>query len=490
MQVLANKNKGFNVLVGVLIIMGSLTIGWIIAQEQFRWLSILGIVVVSALCLAQPVLAAALTLSFAFINPSLLPPVMEIGEFTVRYVDGAIVLLATAVFFRFAIQHRIPSEQEWWVIFKPLFPLLVYVGLSLGSVWIYMPNILEASIASYIRLMTTVLLGLLVYMSLGQEKDLKFFARAVMMLAAASIAVGGWEALTGPKEVMAAGRYGGFLGFNTFGLVAGLLTLWAIIARVNKKPMLSWVTPLAAGLTGLFLSKSGSSALATIGAVTFLWAVFNRRGVARDTRLLRLLLGGLMAVGLGIWALWLLRPSDFIGLVSLSGGSWAQRTALAYAALLIFLSHPLFGVGWQASSTKAVVGDPMLNEVLMETFPKLPKHYFFLERPTSLHNLYMQLLAELGIVGFLLFVYSVVGVGKTVASILKQIPHMSPFRQWALFATNGLIYLLIWWNTNPLYGGQTESILAIVFLSLLAVLWRLQKENDSKQKIRKKVEIP
>ncbi len=66
MQVLANKNKGFNVLVGVLIITGSLTIGWMIAREQFRWLSILGIVVVSALCLAQPILAAVLTLSFAF----------------------------------------------------------------------------------------------------------------------------------------------------------------------------------------------------------------------------------------------------------------------------------------------------------------------------------------------------------------------------------------------------------------------------------------
>jgi len=150
---------------------------------------------------------------------------------------------------------------------------------------------------------------------------------------------------------------------------------------------------------------------------------------------------------------------------------------IAYGALQIFLSHPLFGVGWQASSTKAIIGDPTLNEMLMQAFPELPTHYFPLERPTSLHNLYLQLLVELGIVGFSLFIYGVVRVGIAIANILKQIPYQSSYRQLVLFNAIGLVYLLIWWNTNPLFGGQTESILAITFLSFLAALWRLQRQN-------------
>lgn len=479
MQVLANKGKVSNWLVLALVTMGSLAVGWIAAQGYFLWLGAVGFAVALALCMVRPILAASLSLSFAFINPNLVPPVMEVGEFTLRYADGAIAILAVAIFFRLAVQRRIAFGREWWVIFKPLLPFLVYVGLSLGLVWIYVPHVLAASVASYARLMVTVLLGLLIYMSIRWEKDVRLFTRVIVMFAVASITIGTWEALASPqREALAVGRYGGLLGLNTFGLVAGLLVLWGVIARSNREPMLSWVIPLSAGLLGLFLSKSASSTLATIGSILFFWIAFRSKRLAQGTWPLRLLLGGVVGGALAMWALWLLRPEDFAGLVSLSGGSWAQRAMIGYAGLRIFLSHPLFGVGWQASSTEAVIGDPILNEMLMKAFPELPAHYFFLERPTSLHNLYMQLLAELGIVGFSLFVYAVLRVGKTVAGIVRQIPYQSTFRSLALFNVMGLVYLLIWWNTNPLFGGQTESIFAVTFLSLLAALWRLQRQAN------------
>ncbi len=91
--------------------------------------------------------------------------------------------------------------------------------------------------------------------------------------------------------------------------------------------------------------------------------------------------------------------------------------------------------------------------------------------------MYFQILAELGIVGSLLFVYGVVRLAKIISNILKELPQRSSFRELALFWTVGLVYLLIWWNTNPLYGGHIETVLAVSFLSLFAGLWRLQKRG-------------
>jgi O-antigen ligase len=473
MQVLANRRKVSNWLALAIVAI----VRWMVAQGYFLWLGALGFAAASAFCLVRPIWASSLVLSFAFINPSLLPPVMELGEFTVRYVDGATFLLIATIFLRLLVQRYTVFEQEWWVIFKPSFPFLTYIGLSLGLVWIYVPDVLSASIASYVRLMITILTGLLICISIKEEKDLRFITKVILMLAVASITIGSWEALIVPrKEMVIISRYGGILGYNTFGLVAGLLVLWSIIAYANRKPLLLWVIPLSSGLLGLFLSKSASSILATVGGVLFFQAIFARKFLPQSTKVLKLVLGVIIGLVFTIWVMWLLRPADLIGFVNLSGGSWAQRLMIAYAAFQIFFAHPIFGVGWQASSTEAVIGNPALNEELMRVFSQLPRHYFFVERPTSLHNMYLQFLAELGIIGFLLFTYGVIRISKVVLKILGEIPPQYPFRQLVLFCAMGLIYLLIWWNTNPLYGGQTESMLAVGFLSLLAALWKLQRQ--------------
>jgi O-antigen ligase len=473
MQVLANRRKVSNWLALAIVAI----VRWMVGQGYFLWLGALGFAAASAFCLVRPIWASSLVLSFAFINPSLLPPVMELGEFTVRYVDGATFLLIATIFLRLLVQRYTVFEQEWWVIFKPSFPFLTYIGLSLGLVWIYVPDVLSASIASYVRLMITILTGLLICISIKEEKDLRFITKVILMLAVASITIGSWEALIVPrKEMVIISRYGGILGYNTFGLVAGLLVLWSIIAYANRKPLLLWVIPLSSGLLGLFLSKSASSILATVGGVLFFQAIFARKALPQSTKVLKLVLGAIIGLVFTIWVMWLLRPADLIGFVNLSGGSWAQRLMIAYAAFQIFFAHPIFGVGWQASSTEAVIGNPALNEELMRVFSQLPRHYFFVERPTSLHNMYLQFLAELGIIGFLLFTYGVIRISKVVLKILGEIPPQYPFRQLVLFCAMGLIYLLIWWNTNPLYGGQTESMLAVGFLSLLAALWKLQRQ--------------
>lgn len=49
------------------------------------------------LCLSKPLIAAMSVLAFGFVNPSLIPPVVELGEFTFGYVDVAFIILAFTI---------------------------------------------------------------------------------------------------------------------------------------------------------------------------------------------------------------------------------------------------------------------------------------------------------------------------------------------------------------------------------------------------------
>jgi len=81
--------------------------------------------------------------------------------------------------------------------------------------------------------------------------------------------------------------------------------------------------------------------------------------------------------------------------------TYSQRTLVAYIGLRIWLHHPLVGAGWQASFEPSIV-DPELPAAHRH-FPNLAPLAF----PTAQHEygiqvLYLQTLADLGIVGFAL----------------------------------------------------------------------------------------
>ena len=107
----------------------------------------------------------------------------------------------------------------------------------------------------------------------------------------------------------------------------------------------------------------------------------------------------------------------------------------------------------------------------------LPTHYFSqaARRPFTICT--SSFLAELGDVGFALFVWVCIRTRKSVARIVKSIPAESPYRVWAQFYSLGLIYLLIWWNNSALFGGQIETILAFTFLAALASVARLERQR-------------
>ncbi|MFN0154414.1 MAG: O-antigen ligase family protein [Gaiella sp.] len=78
--------------------------------------------------------------------------------------------------------------------------------------------------------------------------------------------------------------------------------------------------------------------------------------------------------------------------------SYAQRTLLAYIGGRIWLGSPLLGVGWQASDDRWAY-DPYLDDA-RKRFPDEPAEAFpSPERPWGVQMLYIQVLADLGLVG-------------------------------------------------------------------------------------------
>jgi O-antigen ligase len=431
------------------------------------------------LMVLRPVLAGVAVLIFAFVNPSLIPPLTELGELSLRHVDVVFCLFVCVVCGRLVVQHSKKVTAEFRKLFVPLLPFLLYVGASLAVVRITVPEFFAAALASYLRLLSTAMFAFWLHLALRERSDMVIFHRGLIILCAGAVIIGGWEAWagisSGPVDSFG-GRFGGLMGYGTLGLVSGLLVVYAVLRRERPSHPVWWIAALALGLLGLFLAKSASSILATAGTSS-VYVVAMRSQRAQGTHLMRWLAIGGGMVMIAALAIWTLRPGDTVNLMDGSSGSFAHRLMIADAGLRIFREHPVVGVGWQASATEAVVGTPTLNATLMQTFKNLPTHYFFLEKPTSLHNMYIQLLAELGLIGFALFVRGGARVGQAVKAILRDIPAASPDKMWARFYALGLVFLLIWWNTNPLYGGQTESLLAFAFLGALAAMGLRKKQN-------------
>lgn len=424
----------------------------------------------------KPVLGICGIMIFAFVNPSLLPSIGEIGQITIRWIDVFTAMIGVALFLRACVMQRFPKLNEWWEVFYPIVLFVGYAGLSLLWVWLKTPELFTASLASFLRLVATLILGMFIYISLSIEKDFALIERFFIIGMTGTIAIGLWESVF---IGLLTTRIGGLMGINSLGLVSGLLVLYGWI-RWRLYSRTSSIGFIAIGILGLVGTKSFSSIIATTVSIVLL--LVNDKSIRRllRNRIFKIFMATILGTALAIVSIWLLRRSDVEGFLAFSGGSFAQRFMIAYGALQIFMKDPIFGTGWQASGTSFYMGDYHLNVSLSNLFPNLPSHYFFTESPTSVHNLYLQLLTELGIIGFVIFFWTVFRVYQSVKVILSDL-RSTYFESWASFMGLALFYLLVWWNTNPLYGGQTESLLAVAFLSILAAMQALIRKGQAKR---------
>lgn len=422
----------------------------------------------------RPALLVVAIVGLAFINTRL-PILADLGGALLRPTDLLFAGLVFSVLAHASLSHVTTVRRRAAELLVPLLIFLMCVGASLTVVGYRTPQLLSASTISFLRLVETALLAPLTYAALRRERDIRLLGKAVMLYTVLSVGLAGlqmWPLLQGGGLArVVAGRFGGLLGENTLGLVSGLSLLYLFVEKRRPKHLTAWLLLVATGLAGLSLAKSASSIVATMGtlAVLLLGRRF-RRPTSSGVWPVAL---AMVPIGLALLAIAGLRASDAQALVSLTGGSFAHRLMLAYGGFLIFLQQPALGIGWQASGTEYYIGSPVLNAILMEAFPNLPLHYFPVISTTSVHNMYIQLLAETGLLGMAAFACGVAAIVRNARRIIRDTPARAPYSALVEFYGLGLIFLLIWWNTNPLYGGQVESTLAFAFLGALAAIDRM-----------------
>jgi O-antigen ligase/polysaccharide polymerase Wzy-like membrane protein len=197
-----------------------------------------------------------------------------------------------------------------------------------------------------------------------------------------------------------------FVGIHDFAALSAAALLLGVVgvALADGRPLgvRRWaVGALAAGGLGVVLSGAMTAVVGLWLAVAALLLI-TRPGARRAL--------GVAAIALVVTAGTasmraeaIERFAEFVGIrdrVENTGvQSYAHRTLLAYIGFRIWLDHPVTGVGWQASN-EPWASAPYLDDA-RRRFPDEPAEAFpSAERRWGVQTLYLQVLADLGLVGF------------------------------------------------------------------------------------------
>jgi O-antigen ligase len=273
-------------------------------------------------------------------------------------------------------------------------------------------------------------------------------------------------------------RQPSFLGHHDFAALSGIslgiaLAALALGSRLALPRALT-VTAGVAGAAGLVLSGSTAGAIGFAVAAAAAMLVGVRLGSL--TRRRAGLAGATVAlVALGILAL---RGGDFDQFLRWAGlrekeqqttaevQTYAQHTLLAYLGYRIWRDHPLLGVGWQGSGDYASYR-PYLADAHRRFPGTAEKAFPAPDRPYGVQNVYVQTLADLGLVGLVLF------VGLFVAALALAARVALRGRQFtsgvALAAGLALVTAMGVWAANGLVAGIPIDALLWLCLGLVVV---------------------
>jgi O-antigen ligase len=200
-----------------------------------------------------------------------------------------------------------------------------------------------------------------------------------------------------------------FLGYHDFAALSGaLLVLGFVTIALGDDNLLDrrWADiAVVAGGLGIVVSGAMTAvigiwlALAAVGLVAHRRWLLTRRtaaGLVVAALLVTLGTAGMRGTALKDFAAFLgLARNPTPGAVE----SYSQRTVLGYIGLKIFLTEPVTGVGYLASSEEFAYGPEL--PAAHRRFPDQPDQAFpSTENPWGVQNFFVQTLADLGVLGF------------------------------------------------------------------------------------------
>jgi O-antigen ligase len=286
-------------------------------------------------------------------------------------------------------------------------------------------TLFDEHLVSFAKLVEYALLAVAVPVLVRRAADLTILVGALVLWALVAVAVallqffgvdifGAWNA---------GWRQPSFLGHHDLAALSAIalaLAAAGIVARTRELPAQSlFVVALVAGVLGLVVAGSVAAAGGLAVGALVLWFAAHRRFRPSGRRTLALVAVVAIVAG-GVVAVRGDALADFVRFLGIRGNdrpvgveTYSQRTVLAYIGLRIFEDHPVLGVGWQRSSRPDAF-EPYLDDA-HRRFPDVVELAFPAEgREWGVQNLYIQVLADTGIVGLTLLLL-VGGTGVALA---------------------------------------------------------------------------
>ena len=301
--------------------------------------------------------------------------------------------------------------------------LVLWLAFEVGRPGSLADDLFGDNLVSFLKFVEYLLLVLCVPLLVRRAPDLTLVVGALVVWSAVATAVAVLQLLG--LDLFAASsagwRYPSFLGRHdlaALSAVAASVGAAGIVAGRDRLPASRlFALALAAGALGLVLAGSVAAAGGFAIGAAGLWLAARRRFSPshRRTAALAALAGSIV---LGVVLARSAALEDFLRFVGLHGDepaqgveSYSQRTVLAYIGLRIFQDNPMLGVGWQRSSRPEVF-EPYVPDA-RERFPDVVALAFPAEgREWGVQNLYVQMLADTGVIGLALLL--AVGVAGLV----------------------------------------------------------------------------
>jgi O-antigen ligase len=394
-------------------------------------------------------------------------PLATVGGVQITALDIVFVMLALQAFFANATWTAAPSP--FTAAGRTGIALIVFMGASVVGLYVSATTGADVSFTGWVRIVQAAVLTLLAARLLTTAGALRRVLTALVLGGFVLVAQMIVEVIDRGGDPLRE-RFGGPVSQNTAGLVSAAIVVIAAAYPSLPSPRFR-VTAFVVGLVGLFLAKSVGSLL-SVSVILAALALGGRLANPGSVRAVRsAIVVGVIAI-LAIGVVKGARSEILPGSEQFGRSSVAQRVVVGVAGLELFARHPIVGVGWQRSSAADVIGDEGVNAELRERLPSVAPYFYPDVTPASVHNAYIQTLAELGAVGFVLLLAFLLRTGVAVRRQLKQRrpdDELYPAMITAA-ALGGLV--LLWWNENPLYGGQFETITFALVLGMLIAISR------------------
>ena len=396
---------------------------------------------------------------------------IQLGPLTVRPTDVPFLFLvpwALLLRRRHGSFARNTIGQQYLALFVGAVAFTLFVAL------VRAPADGPKLVVSYLRFLITVLLVWIVPQLITKYHDVLFLLRSVAVTVGAELL---YSLVRNPNATVS-DRLRGLNGPNAEGLLAVVLIVLAIYAPAPKT-RLAKVAMLAVGFPALFLSRS-IGALTAMGVVLAFFGLKRSRhshseaqrksGLLRPARIIVLGFGLLMLVSM-------VRPLDLPTSSYFKRSSAGSRLVVGAAGVKIFCSDPLFGVGWHRSSRPEIIATRKLVEALRKDFPGYPDTFFPVIGATSVtvHNAYIQILAETGMIGTFIFIVTAVATSRRVRQLLVDV--QGEERLAARAIAIAVVACMVWLNDNPIFGAQPETVTLFLMLGLLATMAGLQRRR-------------